>query len=168
MEMQITAKEIDKIEEAGMLNGKPVKLIRTRGGFWICVGKRKHSSSEEALAAGSHPAIVKYNMEKQFPEFEPHMMKSESGIEPLVEKHSHFLSDDLRKGGYDIFSIQHGIDVEFQITKHNSEVASVTGLIDGDNLYIENLDIPKEFSKPMAGATVEKAIECKVGLKLRK
>lgn len=166
--MQIKANEIDRVEESGMLNGSPCKLVRTKGGFWIMIGKKRKNGSEEALAAGSHPAIVKYNMEKQFSEFQPALMKSEGFIEPIVEKHSHFLSEDLRKSGHDIFSIQTGPTVEFQITKHNAQVAKVTGNFDKDHLLIQDLNIPKEFSKAMAGATVEKAVSRKAGLKLKK
>lgn len=166
--MQIKPDDIDRIEESGSLHGSPCKLVRTKGGFWIMIGKRKKHGSEEALAAGSHPAIVKYNMEKQFSEFQPALMKSEGFIEPIVEKHSHFLSEDLRKSGHDIFSVQTGLAVEFQITKHNANIATVNGNLDKDHLLIQDLNIPKEFSKSMAGATVEKAVSCKVGLKLKK
>jgi len=166
--MQLTPNEIDRVEEAGTLDNHPVKMIRTKGGFWIAIGKKRNRNSEEALAAGSHPAIVKYNLEKQFSGFQPAMTKSEHGIEPLVAKHSHFLGEELRKSGHDIFSIQAGNAVEFQITKYNTTVASVNGFIDNDNLSIDSLNIPKEFTKALAGATVEKAMECKVGLKLRK
>ena len=166
--MQIKPEDIDKIEEAGTLNGNTVKLIRTTGGFWICVGKKKNSNADEALAAGSHPAIVKFNMEKQFPEFQPVMMKSEDHLDSTVEKHSHFLSDDLRKSGHDIFSIQTGNEVEFHVTKHNAQVALVTGFVDGEHLTIETLKIPKELTKSLAGASVEKAISIKTGLKMRR
>jgi hypothetical protein len=166
--MQLTPNDIDRVEEAGMLDGNSVKLVRTKGGFWIALGKKKNRLSEEALAAGSHPAIVKYNLEKQFSSFQPAMSKSESGLAQVVEKHSHFLSDDLRKSGHDIFSIQTGNAVEFQVTRHNSALVNVKGYIDSENLSIEELSIPKEFVKSMAGATVEKALSCKVGLKLRK
>lgn len=165
--MQLTPNEIDRVEDAGMLDNNPVKMIRTKGGFWIAIGRKRNKTTEEALAAGSHPAIVRYNLEKQFAGFQPAMAKSEHGIEPVVGKHSHFLNEDLRKSGHDIFSIQTGNAVEFQITKHNSTVASANGYIDSDNLSINELNIPQEFSKAMAGATVEKAIACKVGLKLK-
>lgn len=166
--MKITPEDIDNVEEVGTMNKKPVKLIRTKGGFIIAVGKKKGATSEEALGAGSHPAIVKYNLEKQYPDYEPAMMKSESGIEPIVEKHSHFLNDNMRKGGYDIYSLQDGPSVEFQITKHNAVVANVKGSLDEYNLFLHDLSIPKQFSKAMAGSALEKAISCKVGLSMRK
>jgi len=166
--MQIKPEDIDRVEEAGTLNGDIVKLIRTTGGWWIGIGKKRKQGSPEALAAGSHPAIVKFNMEKQFPEFQPVMMKSEDHLESTVEKHSHFLTEDLRKSGHDIFSIQTGNEVEFHVTKHNAQVALVTGFVDGEHLTIETLKIPKELTKSLAGASVEKAISIKAGLKMRR
>lgn len=164
--MQLTPNDVSSIEDIGTLSGNPVKMVRTKGGFWIALARKRGKISEEAIGAGSHPAIVKYNIEKQFPEFEPKLMKSEGYIEPIVEKHSHFLSEDLRKSGHDIFSIQTGPTVEFQITKHNSNVASISGNVDADHLYLNDIKMPKEFCEAMAGATVEKAVSCKVGLKL--
>lgn len=167
-EMQITPDEIDRIEEAGSMNGGPVKLVRTKGGFWIAIGRKKGKNSEEALTAGSHSAIVKYNMEKQFPDYQPSLMKSEGAVQPIVNKHSHFLSDDLQKSGHDIFSIQTGPSVEFHITHGHSQLAKVNGTLDNGHLCILDLSIPKKFAAAMAGATVEKAISCEVGLKLKK
>lgn len=164
--MQITPNEIASVEDIGTMNGGSVKLVKCKGGFWLAIGRRRGKHSEEAIAAGSHPAIVRYNLEKQFSEFQPNLMKSEGFIEPIVERHSHFLSDELRKGGFDVFSIQTGPSVEFHITKQNSQIAMVNGELSKDHLSITELSIPKEFSKAMAGATVEKALSCKVGLKL--
>jgi hypothetical protein len=167
--MQITEQEIHSIEDAGMLDGRPVKLIRTKGGFWIATGKPKGKFRDEALAAGSHPAVVKYNLEKQYPSFQPAMMKSEAFSDNVVvEKHSHFLSDDLRKSGHDIYSIHEGNSVRFDITKQNVRISSADGTLDKQFLTMNGLDIPKEFAKGMAGATVEKAVGCKVGLRLNK
>lgn len=161
--MQITPEEIDTIEEAGMLDGSPVRLIRTKGGFWICVGKPKGKYKEEALAAGSHPAIVKYNVEKQHPNFQPALMKSENAADTsVVDKHSHFLSEELLKSGHDVFSVQNGPSIEFQVTKYNMKTASVIGILEKDVMILKNSDVPKEFAHAFAGATAEKAVSCGV------
>jgi hypothetical protein len=165
--MSLTPNDIASVEDIGTISGNPVKLLKTKGGFHIAVGRKKGSLHEEALGAGSHSAIVKYNIEKQYSDFEPSMKKSEEFMEPVVEKHSHFLSDELRKSGHDIFSIQTGPSVEFHITRHNTKIAGVDGDITKSHLYLNELKIPKEFSKAMSGATVEKATSCKVGLMLR-
>ena len=167
--MQITPNEIHSIEDAGTLDSAPVKMIRTKGGFWIAVGKPRGRFREEALAAGSHPAIVKYNLEKQYPGFEPAMMKSEEFADgSVVSKHTHFLPENLRKSGHDIYSIQEGERVNFHVTKHNVKIGSVNGIIEDKFLILSNLDISSEFSRGLAAATCEKAISCNVGLRLKR
>jgi hypothetical protein len=156
--MNISPEEIDTIEEAGTLDNNPVKLIRTKGGFWIAVGQPKGKSRSEALGAGSHPAIVKYNIEKQYPTFQAHMMKSEFGQTETVEKHSHFLSEDLRKSGHDIYSVQNGPNIDFHVTKHNMKVSTINGSLLEDSLVISKLDLDKQFARAMAGAATEKAL----------
>lgn len=155
MSLNLQPDDIDTVEDAGMLDGQPVKLARSRGGFWMGIAKGK------IIAGGSHPAIVKHTISKMFPSFQPVMCKSEGFEEAVVEKHSHFLSEDLRKSGHDIYSLQTGNDIEFQITKHNMKVASVNATIQNDSLYIPELNFPKEFVRGMSGATTEKAIACK-------
>lgn len=160
--MDLKPEDIDTIEDAGILDGQPVKLARTRGGFWmgICKGK--------VLAGGSHPAIVKHSVSKMYPSFQPVMCKSEGFEDAIVDQHSHFLSDDLRKSGHDIYSLHTANNVEFQITKNNLKVASVSGSIQNDSLIINEVQFPKEFAKALAGATTEKALDCKLKtIKLR-
>lgn len=159
--MQISPNEIDSIQDAGTLDGHPVRIIRTKGGFHICVGKPKGKLREEALGAGSHPAIVKFNLEKQYPDFQPHMTKSENGQKEIVEQHSHFLSSELRKSGHDIYSVQSGPMIDFHVTKHNMKVSTINGSIQNDALILSELNIAKEFARALAGATTEKALSCK-------
>lgn len=159
--MQITANEIDSIEEAGMMNGNAVKLLRTKGGFYIAVGTPHGKMREEALAAGSHPAIVKHNLEKMYPGFQPMLMKSETSIAPtIVTKHSHFLSEDLKKSGHDVYSVQSGTNIEFQVTKHDIKIGSIQATLEKDAIVVNDMKVSKEFSHALAGATTEKAIAC--------
>jgi hypothetical protein len=159
--MQITSNEIDSIEDVGMMNGHTVKLLRTKGGFHIAVGRQPGKNQDEALAAGSHPAIVKYNLEKQYSSFQPVMMKSEVSLSPaVVMKHSHYLSEDLKKSGHDIYSVQSGTSIEFQITKHDTNIGSVQTTLEKDELVVNEMKISKEFSHALAGATTEKALSC--------
>jgi hypothetical protein len=158
--MNITPNEIHSIEEAGMLDNAPVKMIRTKGGFWIGIGKPKGKAREEALAAGSHPAIVKYNIEKAYPQFQPTLMKSEDSVNPTVDQHSHFLSDELRKSGHDIYSVQTNEKIEFHVQKHGERIGTATGSLRGDTIVFEELKMPKEFARALAGATIEKAMAC--------
>lgn len=156
MSLSLQPDDIDTVEEAGMLDGQPVKLLRTKGGYWMSVHKGK------VLSGGSHPAIVKHAISKMYHNFQPVMCKSEGFEEAIVDQHSHFLSDDLRKSGHDIYSIQTGANVEFQITKHNTKLASISGSLQDNSLFINELSFPKEFAKAMAGATTEKALDCKM------
>jgi len=156
MSLNLTPDMIDTVEDAGVLDGQPVKLCRTKGGYWMSIHKGK------VISGGSHPAIVKHAVSKMYPNFQPVMCKSEGFEDAVVDQHSHFLSDDLRKSGHDIYSIQTGTDIEFQITKNNLKVASVMGALQDDSLFIDELKIPKEFAKAMAGATTEKALDCKL------
>jgi hypothetical protein len=159
--MQVTPNEIDTVEEAGMLDGSPVKMIRTKGGFWICVGRPKGKMREEAIGAGSHPAIVKYNIEKQYPNFQPTMMKSEHfNDNTIVDKHSHFLSEDLRKSGHDIYSVQNDNEINFHITKHFLRVASVGSVLKNGSVEMDQLKFPEEFVRAISGAALEKALAC--------
>lgn len=155
MALNLKPEDIDIIEEAGMLDGQPIKLARTKGGFWMA------ANHKGVLAAGSHPAIVKHQLSKMFPNFQPAMCKSETTSDALVDKHSHFLSDELRKSGHDIFSIQLGNQIEFQVTKQNMKVASINSSLTLDSLHISELNIPKKFVTSMAAATTEKALSCK-------
>lgn len=166
--MEITANEIDSIEDAGMLDGSPVKLLRTKGGFWMAVGKPRGKFRDEALAAGSHPAIVRYNLEKAHPGFQPAMMKSELLSDNVkVEKHSHFLSDSLRKSGHDIYSVESGSRIEFQVTKQNLKIHSVNSVLENGAIVFGEMDIGKEFVRALSGATAEKALACGAKIKIQ-
>lgn len=156
MSLNLTPDMIDTVEDAGMLDGQPVKLARTKGGYWMSIHRGK------VLSGGSHPAIVKHAISKMYPGFQPVMCKSEGFEEANVDQHSHFLSDDLRKSGHDIYSIQTGHNVEFQITKNNLKIASISGSLQDTSLFLEELKFPKEFVKAMAGAATEKALDCKM------
>jgi hypothetical protein len=157
--MQITPNEIDSIEDAGDMNGKPVKLLRTKGGFWIAVGTPQGKMREEALAAGSHPAIVKYNLEKQYAAaYHPMLQKSEMMTPAVVVNHSKHLSEDLRKAGHDIYSIQTGQNIEFQITKHDIKVATSSATLQKDAMMVSLENVPREFSGALAGAALDKAL----------
>lgn len=160
--MNITPSEIADIQEIGMLDGNKVSLIRTRGGFFIAAGKKRGKTLDEALSAGSHSAIVKYNLEKMYPTFQPTLMKSEASLSPaIVVKHSHFLSEDLKKSGHDIYSVQSGANIEFQITKQDIKIGSANATLRDNSVVVSYyLNIPQEFVPALAGATAEKALSC--------
>lgn len=163
--MKISPNEIESIEDVGLMHGSPVKMLRTKGGFYIAVGRNQGKTQDEALAAGSHPAIVKYNLEKQYHSFQPAMLKSEVSLSAaVVTKHSHFLSEDLQKSGHDVYSVQSGTSIEFQVTKHDVKIGSIQATLEKDAIVVNDMKVSKEFSHALAGATTEKALSCGAAL----
>ena len=160
--MKLTERDIDKIEDFGELNGKPVRLIRCKGGFQIAMGIRPGDKEDSCLTAGSHPAICRFNLIKQFKNsYAPSMMKSTSyNDSAIVENHSHFLSNELRKSGHEIHSVQSDNQISFHITRHGIKIADVDSYIQDKALVYPNLNAPKEFSRGLAGAATEKAKSC--------
>lgn len=159
--MKILENDITSVEPFGMLEGKPVNLVRTKGGLNLAT-MIDPTGEETVLGAASHQAILSYSVEQRFPKFQPMIMKSE-GNKVSAESHSHFLSDDLRKSGHDIYSIQNGNEVDFFVTKLNIKVGSANSNVQSDCLLVKSLNISKEYLNAMSAAVSEKALS--VGLK---
>jgi hypothetical protein len=139
MSIEIKPSEIESVDSIGELDGEQVKLVKTRGGLYIAVGRPRGKKKEEVIAAGSHPAIVKYNIEKSFAEFQPAMMKSEAGEESIVAGMSDLLPADMRKSGYDLYVLRKSNAVDFVLTQSQIEVISFPGyLIDSDLILFKS------------------------------
>lgn len=162
--MNLQPSEIESIEDVGVLNGRPVKLLSTKGGFKLLTGHITGATQPSVLAAGSHRAICLYNLEKQYPEFQPSMMKSENVVDnAVVKQHIKHLPMDMRKSGYDVYSIQMGNELEFQITKHDVAVAHMFGKIVNNTLSLQKTEISENvdgssFMNIFASAAVDRAI----------
>jgi hypothetical protein len=154
--MKIENDQIASTELFGMLDGKPVNLMRLKGGLNMAVTVDS-KGNDTVLGAASHQAILCYSVEQRFPSFQPAIMKSE-GIKLTADSHSHFLSDDLRKSGHDIYSVQNGNDVEFFVTKLNIRIGIVSSSFEGSKLLVKSFDIPGEFSLGVSSALSEKAL----------
>lgn len=161
--MKINQNEIASVQILGTLDGHDIKLIKTRGGLNLAIGP-DGKGGETVMGAGSHQAIVLYNFEKNHPSFHPAIMKSDNFQSSIAEKHSHFLSDDLRKSGHDIYSVEEGNEISFFITKHDLKLGSIVGFKAGDTLKVSSYD-PKlsSFREPLSYAVSEKTLGC--GLK---
>ena len=154
--MKISENEVASVEPFGMLNGKQVNLVKLRGGLNLAttVGK---NGGEDVLGAASHQAILCYTIEQRHPEFQPMLMKSEHES-VHAESHSHFLTDDLRNSGHDIYSVQNGASVDFFVTKQNIKVGLVKATFENSALLIKSMDASKEFVACLSGAVSEKAL----------
>lgn len=155
--MKIEQNDIDSVEPFGIMDGKPVNLVKTRGGLNMATVVDAKGNNT-VLAAASHQAILCYTVEQRYPSFQPMIMKSEADLKLSAESHSHFLSDDLRKSGHDIYSVQNGKNVDFFITKLNIKVGSVNGSLQDNSLVINKMDVPSQFANGISSAVSEKAL----------
>lgn len=167
--MKISQNEIAGIELLGILDGQEIQLVRTKGGLHLAVG-RDRRGAETVLSAASHPAILSYNMEKNHPGFHSALLKSEKLDTGNADKHSHFLSDDLRKAGHDIYSVQTGDSVDFYVTHYDFKLEKASGEFKGDELVMSSIDrfVDSSFFPSLVSAVAEKALSKgikKVGVK---
>ena len=154
--MKIEQNEIASVEPFGILNGKVINLTRLKGGLNMAT-MLDSKGEQTVLGVASHQAILAYTLEQRFSDFQPMIMKSEHETSQ-TESHSHFLSEDLRKSGYDIYSVQNGISVDFYLTKQNVRVGLAKADIENNVLLIKSLDVSKEYLSAMSSAVAEKAL----------
>lgn len=154
--MKIEQDQVASVEPFGMLDGKPVSLTRLKGGLNLATTVDA-KGQDTVLGAASHQAILCYTIEQRFPRFQPMVMKSE-GLKLNAESHSHFLTNDLRKSGHDIYSIQSGDNVEFYITKQNIKVSCTNASIRDKHLVIDPTTVRKEYVSAISAAVSEKAL----------
>jgi len=134
----LSPNEIEKIEEIGTLDGSPVKMILTKGGFFVAAGKPRGKNTDEALAAGSHGAIVRFNVEKQYAgRFQPALRKSEGEAAPVVHDHTQLLSKENSLKGFRLYTVNHTDRVEAVITKNGNQVMIQEALAKGEELEIQ-------------------------------
>jgi len=166
----IRPSEIKSVEDIGTLENNPVKMIRTIGGLWVATGKPRGKREDEALAAGSHPAIVKHNVEKMYgASYQPLMAKSEGAIEPKVVDHSSQLAKSLIDKGYTLFSVQADAAVDFVLSKSGIEVLKHEALVKGESLEFQELKpkaiehaheaIKNDATRSIVMAAIDKASE---------
>lgn len=154
--MKIEQDQIASVEPFGVLDGNPVSLTKLKGGLNLATTVDA-KGQDTVLGAASHQAILCYSIEQRFPRFQPMIMKSE-GLKLNAESHSHFLTNDLRKSGHDIYSIQNGNDIEFHITKQNIKVSCTNSSIKDNHLFIDPTTVKKEYISAISAAVSEKAL----------
>jgi hypothetical protein len=158
--MEIKPSEIDTIDSLGLLDGEDVKLLRTSGGLYIALGKLKGKPKEEVLAAGSHPAIVRYNIEKTYKNFQPVLMKSEREEEEIVSEMSLLLPKDMIDNGYDFYVIKKSSHIDLVLTKAQVEVLKYEGAITETDFVVTKANqlITPEVAPVAKAATIASAI----------
>jgi hypothetical protein len=133
--MLIDPKQIDTVETIGELDGNPVEMARLLGGLFLVTGKPKGKKGMEILAAASHPAIAKYQIEKNYRDFRPALQKSEK-FEPEVIGLTELLPQSFKNTGHDLYLVKNEINMDFVLTKHGSEVNKVSGTFSDDSLVL--------------------------------
>jgi len=170
MAIEIHPSEIESVDSIGDLDGEKVKLVKTKGGLYLAVGRPKGKNKEEVIAAGSHPAIVMYNIEKSFTSFQPYMMKSESGEESVVSGMTDLLPSKMIDKGYDLYVIKKSNEVDFILTKSQIEVLKYSGKLVDSDLVLSKTDkiITKDLIPVVSAVSTAAAImainEGKTGL----
>lgn len=127
MTIKINPKEVESIEIIGELNGDDVKVVKTKGGYYCAIGKKKPKSSlSEPLAAGSHIAIVSHQVNQMYGDFKPSLNKNEQDNITLVDL-TFKLSPFLTEKGHNLFSLQKDEKINFIVEKYGIPVLNLEG-----------------------------------------
>ena len=163
--MEIKPNEVEEVKVIGKLNGDDVKLVKTHGGFHIAMGKKdKKSNKAEALAAGSHQALVAYQIEKMHgQDFEPTMFKSEAERLPKVEDKSDMLPDMAKNAGLEVYILSKFNHVDFVICKNNVELAKYETEHSGQEMTVKDYSFRSSLSpNKFVSQVLAKAIDEKM------
>lgn len=148
--MEILPNEVESVQTVGSLFDDDVKIIKCIGGFHVAVGRRsKRHKTAEALAAGSHPALVTHQLHKQFgSDFQPAIMKNESEKLPSVEEKTIHLSSNHIQSGLELFTLQKDNNIQFIVSKHGVDVCKYEARVDGDKLLVHDKFFNKNIMNP--------------------
>jgi hypothetical protein len=143
--MKIDPSEVKTIKNIGNLHGEDVKLIATKGGLYLALGRKtKGKKNHEPLAAGSHPALVLHQIEKEYKsDFQPSMTKSE---EDQLHKVTELVCDVK---GLSMFSLKKNIELDVVIAKFGVEICKCQCEINGNDLKIKKIDYRAGFDDSM-------------------
>ncbi|HBI01517.1 MAG TPA: hypothetical protein DDY18_07820 [Flavobacterium sp.] len=138
--MNILPSEVESIKVIGNLHGDDVKVVKTHGGFYVAVGKKKKSSSQaEALAAGSHQALVAHQLTKEYgADFEPAIFKSEQDQLEKVEARTEYLPSEMIAKGVELYILSKGNKIDFVLYKHGLTLGQYSSEIEDQTLVLKN------------------------------
>lgn len=147
--MDILPNEVESVQDAGHLFDSTVKLLKTAGGLFLAVGKKKKNSRKtEVLAAGSHAAIVNHQLSKQYgSDFEPVIAKSENDRLEDVRENTSFLPSGAIGSGLELFTLSKNENVKFVLYKHGLSLVEYDGEIKNDTLIVKNSQIDRNLFK---------------------
>jgi len=152
----IRPEEIDSVEEIGMLDGEAVKMITTKGGLKIAV---KTGAKGACLGSASHPAILKYNIEKSHKGYSPMLAKSDLTDE-VVTGLSDYLPQGLHKAGCDLYSLSKSDSnvKTYVFTKSGIDLTTYHAEIVGDSMVVSNINAKSKEALALAANSVAEAI----------
>jgi len=133
--------EVSEVSTIGELNGEEVKLVKLRGGFYIGI-KAGRDGNNDPLAAGSHPAIVKYSIEKKFSgAYHPNMMKSEAFNESKIIPLSNNLNPEMWDKGFRMNMAKDEGSITLSLALKNIEVAKFEVVHKGETVSLKEWSI---------------------------
>lgn len=171
--MDIQPNEVESIKTIGNLHGDEVKMVKTHGGFHIAVGKKKRTAKKsEALAAGSHAALVAHQLQKEYgSDFEPAIFKSEHDQLEKVEEKTEYLPSEMIAKGVELFTLSKGNKLNFVLYKHGLTIGEYSGEIENKALIIKSGGFAHKEAISQSGKTAKamaRAIKDKIhDLKLK-
>lgn len=165
--MNILPNEVESIKVIGNLHGDEVKVVKTYGGFYVAVGKKRQSARKaEALAAGSHQALVAHQLTKEFgSDFEPAIFKSEQDQLEKVEVKTEFLPSEMIRKGVELFVLSKSNKIDVILYKHGLTLGAYHAEIEDQALVLKSggFDYKEVVGKDKSTANaVSRAIKEKV------
>lgn len=163
--MDIMPEEVESVKTIGNLHGSDVKMVKTRGGLFVAIGKKEKSKNKlEALAAGSHGAIVSHHVTKQFgSDFRPAIFKSEQDSLGTVKDNTEFLPSTAISKGMELYTISKGSTVDFVLSKYGLSVLQYSAEIEDGSLVVKksssSIDKDSDIAKAVSKTIVRKAEE---------
>lgn len=144
--MDIQPNEVESVKTIGNLNGDEVKVVKTYGGFYVAVGKKKRTSKKsEALAAGSHQALVAHQLGKEYgSDFEPAIFKSEQDQLEKVESKTEYLPSDVIAKGVELYTLSKGSKIDFVLYKRGITLGHYVAEVEDQALVIKSANFNKE------------------------
>ena len=147
--MDIKPEEVKEIRVIGRLYGDDVKLVTTFGGFVVAIGRKERGSNKsEALAGGSHVALVDFQLSKRFKDsYEPVLAKSESEQLAKIEDCSNFLPQNLQDHGLGLYILSKSNDLTFIVDKFGVTLGEYKTENCNNQLVIKNHRFNQELRK---------------------